>query len=296
VINKGSQTQIIGNRRLRFLVAFNLERYKSSKTRKGKGKVVQSILKRIEILGRRFLERHQVNAGFWLPAPKKIVRKKISHALRNKNPILELNLAMPRLKILTNNLSCECSIQTEHIFNEINDVLLRATIPKGECFNDQSVQDILMNDVEEFIHSRIIELDCSLRQVFVDHEEESTRVNSLFTSDAKSTFEPHINKCISKNGKMIDQEKAVHLASESSLHNVTRKPNHNGCSLELENEICDPFDKAFRILERRPHVNIESTILTLNDEMLCVAEDLPKDFTETEFDCLVASLDHVTND
>jgi hypothetical protein len=294
VINNVSQTQISGNWRLRFLVAFNLERYKSSKTRKAKGKVVHSILKQIEIIGGRFLERHHVNAGFWLPAPKKIVRRKISHALRDKNPIPELNRAIPRLDILTNSLSWECNLQTEHIFNEINAALLRAIIPEGECFNDQCVEDILIDKLEEFINSRI--LNRPILQEFDDHEKELTRSNSLFQSYTKSMFITNINKCNSKNGKMTDQEKAVRFASESALYNFTRTPSHKGCSLELENEVCDPFDKDFALLMKLPHINLESTVLTLNDEMLSVEEDLPKDFTETEFECLVASLDHVTND
>jgi hypothetical protein len=100
-----------GNMRFRFLISFNLHRFKESNGRKSKSKVINSILDQLTFAGCRFVtktnnsencesqEDRKVDA--WEVVSKKDSRKKVAHAFRDKRHSQDFSSILARLQIRT---------------------------------------------------------------------------------------------------------------------------------------------------------------------------------------------------
>jgi hypothetical protein len=267
-----------------------------------KGKTVHSILKQIYDIGGRFLQRHPVHTAFWIPMSKKLARQKIAHALRDKSPISELTRSTFMRKILTDGQSSKGNLPMEDILDQINAILLRVIVPEQECINDQCMEDILMDEVEKLIKNHTTKVDSSILEGIDDRGEESTRLDDIETSQTQSIPKSKMIDGIPKaNGTMKQQDEPVTQAAvpaSCKCNVVTWKPRHKGYSFELENEACisSDNDAKHNNLERKLEFKVNIVNATMNDELFTLSGDLPMDFSEHDFEYLVASLDNISED
>ena len=94
---------------------------------------------------------------------------------------------------------------------------------------------------------------------------------------------------------MIDQDEEAHLASKSPIHNAANSSNHLGYSFALQKDeygACE-IDDCF--VERLFQLPFESITRSSTDDILMLDEGLPPNFSETDIECLVASLDDVVD-
>ena len=91
-----------GNRRFRFIIALNLDRYRYAIDRRAKSKVVNSIVRHVQQLDGRFLEKCDENGETWFPVSSEIARRKVSHALRDTFPLEALRESFCSLKTKLN--------------------------------------------------------------------------------------------------------------------------------------------------------------------------------------------------
>jgi hypothetical protein len=149
----------IGNRRFRFLAAFNVERYRSTGSgRKGKSLVIQSIYNQIRETGCRFLIRQSKEPGACFVEVSEVFgREKTSHALRDKSPPCR-HLKDVELKKLRLEISCQDRFGDE-VFVAANAYLLRIDIlhrmqpmaaPQSNRAHDNRVDLILSEELEIF--------------------------------------------------------------------------------------------------------------------------------------------------
>jgi hypothetical protein len=201
------------------------------------------------------------------------------------------------LKILIENLSWRYNIQADHIFDEINATLLQAIVPEQECFNDQCVEDILINELENFINNRTNKLDMSTHQVFNHRKEKSTTQDPFPMHYTQSKSHSGIIDCRPMDTMMVDQHGVDNSASESLISNFTWNLSHEGSSFASENKIYDSYENEgeYNYLERMLQFEVVGTRISLNNEIYSLSEDLPAEFSETELECLVASLDRVSD-
>jgi hypothetical protein len=108
--------ELLGNKRLRFLISFNLDRYRIAKGRPQKSRVIDSIVDQLTYAGVRFVKsdkkasEHSKDKSFvvnektivierWEVMNPKEVRLKIAHALRDKRQCQDHEAALARLKL-----------------------------------------------------------------------------------------------------------------------------------------------------------------------------------------------------
>jgi hypothetical protein len=194
--------------------------------------------------------------------------------------------------MLTDNTFGGYNLQTERVFDEIHATLLSAILPEQECFNDQCVEDVLMDELEKFINSHMTKLDYSVLRLDDDYKQDSTRMDSYAQSYIKSRSMSKIIECSSRKRVILDQDDMAHLVSESVAQNVSRKRSH----IDDLFEMCNSLEKDYRLLELPLHFESVSIKLSSNNQLLSVPEDLPQDYSEIELECLVASLDNANDD
>jgi hypothetical protein len=107
--------------------------------------VVQSLYDQILQAGGPFLVKQRRHDGFYCThAPQKLVRKKISHALRDKCPL-------PSLREVQVNLRQSLIVEARFFDNPFiaaNAGLLRVQLPKYKNASDNHVESILFAELE----------------------------------------------------------------------------------------------------------------------------------------------------
>jgi hypothetical protein len=99
-----------GNKRFRFLISFNLDRYQRVNGRRQKSKVIRSIVDQMMYAGCRFLKKceepsdhvwneNNMNNDRWHIIIPKEIRLKVSHALRDNRQTYNHEAALARLKV-----------------------------------------------------------------------------------------------------------------------------------------------------------------------------------------------------
>jgi hypothetical protein len=101
--------KLSGNKRFRFLISFNLDRYQRAKGRPQKSRVINSIVDQLTYAGCRFVKRygkkseHAKNKAYSGNLkeimPPKEIRLKIAYALRDKRQSHDHEEALARLKL-----------------------------------------------------------------------------------------------------------------------------------------------------------------------------------------------------
>ena len=134
-----------GNRRFRFIVAFNLERHREAQNRKAKSLIVESIIGQIRVAGGRFVEKLERDQHFWLEVSDKFAREKVAHALRDKYPLTTLTDAKSKLK---NRLADPNRNTDDYHFIAATERLLRVHLPESEHATDEAVGRILTAEIE----------------------------------------------------------------------------------------------------------------------------------------------------
>jgi hypothetical protein len=141
-----------GNRRFRFLIAFNLERFRNSKNGITKSLVVQSLVRQIRQAGGRFLENHDPHQEMWIQVSDKVMRGKVSHALRDKHFHANLEFAKT--------IMCSIHLRTgdrqridgdDNFVAVVNERLLRVELPdERKCASGSNVECILTHEIASF--------------------------------------------------------------------------------------------------------------------------------------------------
>ena len=134
-----------GNRRFRFIVAFNLDRRREAPNRRAKSLIVESIVDQIRAAGGRFLEKIDRDQDFWIQISERCAREKVSHALRDKYPLSTLTDAKSRLK---RRLADPNRKTSDYHFIVANERLLRADLPDNVYATDEAVECILTTEIE----------------------------------------------------------------------------------------------------------------------------------------------------
>jgi len=112
---------------------------------------VRSLALQIRQAGGRFLEKCDTLGGrndVWIEVSDKVVRDKISHALRDKHPRYNLEYAKAIMLSVHLRTPGKCIDQDDYVVAAANELLLRAQLPKGECSSDINVEYILTEELE----------------------------------------------------------------------------------------------------------------------------------------------------
>jgi hypothetical protein len=150
---------ISGNRRFRFIIALNLDRYRYAVDRRAKSKVVNSIVTHVHHLGGRFLEKNDGTKESWFPVSSEVARRKVSHALRDKFPFNPIQKSFNSLKARINDCAYKCGVAEERLFDEINLRILQAFLPNMDHASDAYVENLLAAEVDEVLttHLKVME-------------------------------------------------------------------------------------------------------------------------------------------
>lgn len=134
-----------GNKRFRFLISFNLERYRIAKGRKLKSKVIDSIVDQLTYAGCRFVKRakssdkkNKVEATddesseCWEIMSHKESRTKVAHALRDKRECQDHEPAFSRLKTRTESLDTHSRLGQDSLYIAANAMILTVELTGRE--------------------------------------------------------------------------------------------------------------------------------------------------------------------
>jgi hypothetical protein len=134
-----------GNKRFRFLISFNLERYRIAKGRKLKSKVIDSIVDQLTYGGCRFVKRakssdqknkvdvsDEESSECWEIMSHKESRTKVAHALRDKRECLDHEPAFSRLKSRTESLDTLSKLGSDSLYIAANAMILTVELTGRE--------------------------------------------------------------------------------------------------------------------------------------------------------------------
>lgn len=146
----------IGNIRFRFLISFNLFRFKETKNRKIKSKVIDSILDQLIFEGCRFLKEalglDQSNSFeekrnvTWEIMNIRESRTKVAHALRDKRQNHDLSAVLARLKARTGVHDNHSDLASHSHYIAANAMLLTVKISLRE--SEARVHSLLCNTID----------------------------------------------------------------------------------------------------------------------------------------------------
>jgi hypothetical protein len=251
----------VGNRRLRFAISLNLNRYRYAINRKAKRKVVDSILQEIESAGGRFLEKVATQVGDHLiVVSAKTSRLKVSHALRDKIPLNTIQKAKIRLRELFKHHTMKNENSEESVYNAINDMIFHTSLDHYGNTCGNHLEKVIGKVIIDFLE-RIIDRSKDKESASVPC---MTKINCMHKVENPEREDPFslVNRIM----------KLASVASETRM----KTP------FNVENKIqCRSFEGS---IERFFYDHVSET------ESFFV-EDLPQTFTADDCEQLVASLD-----
>jgi hypothetical protein len=134
-----------GNKRFRFLISFNLERYRMAKGRKLKSRLIDSIVDQLTYAGCRFVKRAKSSdqknkvevsddesSECWEIMSHKESRTKVAHALRDKRECLDHEPAFSRLKTRTESLDTLSKLGSDNLYIAANAMILTVELTGRE--------------------------------------------------------------------------------------------------------------------------------------------------------------------
>lgn len=143
----------IANRRFRYLMAFNMERYTETESRTSKSLVVQSLLNQILDNGGRFLVKRRRDDAF-IQASERVARDKISHAFRDKKLPHSIGLRSVKTKL------CKLVVDKERfgddLFIAASARILRTQLPEADCPGIHDCVDHLLNAELEKMYEQMV--------------------------------------------------------------------------------------------------------------------------------------------
>jgi hypothetical protein len=295
---------ISGNRRFRFIIALNLDRYRYAIDRSAKSRVVNSIVKQVQQLEGRFLERCDEHGACWLPVSSDIARRKVSHALRDKFPMEPLQKSFGELKARIKLCFVKCNVEEDRLYDKLNMRVLQALLPNMDHASDAYIENLLTYEVEQFISSLLRfadESSAQAKQVMSQMELHSIAYSECLSHDddnfqtTEFQFEVFMGEidCKARNNSCNDLgfNEAAANVEKSEEREVTNK--YTSCH---DLNVHHSFSK-----DKKPDI-----AATLLDDLLVDAEgkvhpivnsfgDLPQGFTANDCEKLLASLDHLSN-
>jgi hypothetical protein len=145
-----------GNIRFRFLISFNLNRFKEAKRRKFKTKVIDSILDQVIFAGCRFLKEAKDSnpcnsmetnrSDAWEVLDIRDSRLKIAHALRDKRQSYDLAEVLARLKARTGVQGTDSDMASHSHYIAANALILTVKLSMQET--DIHINRVLCNTIE----------------------------------------------------------------------------------------------------------------------------------------------------
>jgi hypothetical protein len=251
----------VGNQRLRFAIALNLNRYRYAINRKTKRKVVDSILQQIESAGGRFLEKASTHEeDHLIVVCAKVSRLKVSHALRDKIPLNAIQKAKIRLRELFKHHTMKNEDSEENVYNAINAMIFHTSLDHHDNTCGNHVEKVLGKLIIDFLQTII-----GRRK---DNENASVHCMTKFNCMQE------IENCVRENRFSLVNRIMIlaSLASETRM----KIPFDIECKMQ-----CRSFEGSNK---KFFHDQVSET-----DSIF--VEDLPQTFTADDCEQLVASLD-----
>lgn len=281
-----------GNRRFRFLVSFNLDRYKEAKSRKEKSSVVASVLRQIRNAGGRFLV---LNADEKVVlASEKVAKEKISHALRDKTPFEGMKVARERLRIRLGEDASPC----EHYHYLVaNERLLRVDLPSDQHAADDKFERILAEEIELLSYHRDAPVAGGATSIAFNKQPQFSASSSV--EDPRQIKPPNVQEGLPRKiGDVINGRSNVFGHSRPQSRSVwgelfTREmidEANTSSSWRTETE----FEPSLVMSDGQS----ENDLLEEEEDVIAdwnLSEDLPHNFTEDDCENLVAMLDYASS-
>lgn len=290
-----------GNRRFRFLVSFNLDRYKEAKSRKEKSSVVASVLCQIRDSGGKFLILN-VDDKVVL-ATEKMAKEKISHALRDKTPFPGMKVAREQLRRRLGNHASQC----EHYHYLVaNKRILQVDLPSDQHAADDKVEHILTEEIELLSSNSPHNDDCVGATITIASTTQPQSVASSTVNRRQPTppilqdeelpwkiadvVDARPSRVSSNCGNQESQE-----SQQSWGEHFTRREMVNEESMNTRKKSETPFGNFLLLSDDEAGQNLPEEEEDVIAEWWNLSEDLPQNFTEDDCENLVAMLDYASS-
>lgn len=287
-----------GNRRFRFLVSFNLDRYKEAKSRKEKSSVVASVLCQIRDSGGKFLILN-VDDKVVL-ATEKMAKEKISHALRDKTPFPGMKVAREQLRRRLGNHASRC----EHYHYLVaNERILQVDLPSDQHAADDKVERILTEEIELLSSNSPHNDDVAVTiastaqlQSVSSSTEDLRQPTPPILQDEESSWK--IANVVNARSSRVSSScgKQESLESQQSWgEHFTRREMVNEASMNTRKKSETPFGTFLLMSDDEAGQNLLEEEEDVISDWWNLSEDLPPNFTEDDCENLVAMLDYASS-
>jgi hypothetical protein len=280
---------LIGNRRFRFIIGLNRDRYVFAPNRASKGVVVNSIVNQVQLAGGRFLERtkHLQYGEIWSPVNPALARQKVAHALRDKYPLDSEGKVFRRLKTDIASLSWQFGIWEDHLYHMINCYVLNTDLPRMEHASDNYIEGILFQEIAHLLNTQA-ELAMHNKKVMnKDHfmSIESIPKDKLRKCPAVNSHKDGIcSRCMIVSDVTTSINNDLATAIDNHLmNNVPAKCTAISC-IHLDD--IEKYNLSF--IDEFDH-KLDKSL-----EVGMLMDDLPEGFSEKDCEELVSSLDHLS--
>jgi hypothetical protein len=262
----------IGNRRFRFIVALNRDRYVYAPNRKTKGVVVNSIVNQVQLVGGRFLEltKHLNNEIFWSLVIPNVAREKVAHALRDKYPLDSERIGFRTLKNNIANFSRRNDLKEDDLYDLVNSYILTTDLPSMKNASDSYIEEILFKELARLLNTQA---EMEMLKKFVVNDNPFTQIESIVKSIPRKY--PKFDSPLDFMRFHCMHETEI-INNDSVIESITQLIN-------IEPARCTAIDVDF--------------LRSFDDVQYCgfVINDLPENFSERDCEELISTLDYLAN-